>query len=104
MAKKGQLIGWKNCHDCGDKQCEVKLDKSGNPYGICFECQPPSQDMTYGRPARLERFKREGFRPVDPANPPAWAGGTPAPAPQPQPEPETKPAPQKKPRSLMDVD
>lgn len=71
---QGKLIGWKRCHDCNAK-CEVRLDKKGNPYGVCFECveSGASQDFSMGRKVRLDRFVREGFVPLEGTEAPAWA-------------------------------
>ncbi len=93
MAKKGQLIGFKQCNDCGDPHCEVRLDKNANPYGICFRCEPPSQDFTMGRAERLARFKRQGFRPAEGQPMPEWAKDAAPPSPTKKPDPA--PAPRK---------
>lgn len=89
---RGKLIGWRPCRWCG-KEAEVRSDKKENPYVICFECDPPAQEFTYGHKARVAVIMGAGFRPVTgQAAPPA----APSPAPAPEPAPAPAPAPKKK--------
>lgn len=99
MSRAGKVIGHAPCPYCGDKEAEVKSDKNGNPYIICFgssapgSCVKPSQHFTLGDPERIRMLLGGGkFRLLPGAEAPAWAVTPPAlPAPGPSPK-----APEKK--------
>jgi hypothetical protein len=89
MAKKG-LIGQVKCpyhHVCGNEQAEVRRDKNGNLYIVCYECEPVSQHFTLGAAQRVKALGLEAFveQPAPPALSPKPASGDP-----PKPEPAKK--------------
>lgn len=79
--KRGRVIGFAPCPYCASKDAEVKRDKNGNRYIICFDCPRPSQHFTHGDSAREEQF---------------FGGGRFRPLPAPAPKPPTPAAPPKK--------
>ena len=82
MAKAGKVLGHAPCPYCATKDAEVKHDKNGHPYIICFDCPRPSQHWTYGDEHRIKALLGGGkFRPLPGTEPPAWATESPKPAP-----------------------
>jgi Zn ribbon nucleic-acid-binding protein len=100
MAKTGRVIGHAQCPYCEDAHAEVKLDKNGHPYIVCFDCggdkKPCSQHFTLGDSKLVSRFFGGGkFKPLAGAELPeclqaVTAPGKPAPAPSPSPAPAPK--------------
>lgn len=71
-----KTIGTVKCpfsHVCGNQQADVRRDKKGHPYIICYECDPPSQHFSYGRAQRVKALALDAF----------VAAPAPAPAPKP---------------------
>jgi len=92
---RSQLIGFTTCPECDYPDAEVRLDKNGHPYRVCFQCAPPTQYFTRGAPDKVKRLT-DKMRPVNPstapAAAPASAASSPAPAPAPAGAPTAPPA------------
>lgn len=92
MVKPGKTIGHAPCPYCSDKGAEVKHDKNGAPYLICFECTPASQHFTRGDATRIQNLLGGGkFRPIAGMELPTWAAPAAASPPAP-PAPARQPA------------
>lgn len=71
---KGKVVGHATCPYCGDKDAEVKHDKRGNPYLICWACPKPSQHFTLGDAHRIKALLGgDKFRPLPGVELPTWA-------------------------------
>lgn len=104
----GRTVGHCACPYCQKKAAELKHDKNGHPYLVCFDCVPPSQHFTRGDPARVRNLLGEGGAKVvflPGVELPAWAKPpvAPAPAPKSAPKPVDKPAERKR-GSMMDTE
>lgn len=102
MSKKG-LVGLVRCpyHSvCGNDEAEVRRDKNGNLYVVCYECEPVSQHFTRGAPQRIKVLGLEAFV-EKPAPAPAPA---PAASPKPAREDPPQPAPSKKKGLFADLE
>lgn len=103
MSKKG-LVGLTKCpyHAvCGNDEAEVRLDKRGNLYIVCYECEPVSQHFTRGAPQRVKALHLESF--AEKAAP-APAPAPPAPSPKAAREDPPQPAPPKKKGLFSDLE
>lgn len=60
-----QVVGWLHCDDCGEP-VPVKLNKGGNPYYGCHQCnnqhRPQSSISREHFEGRMERFYLKGVK------------------------------------------
>lgn len=52
--EKGQVIGHQVCPECDRSGAEIKVDKAGNPYRWCPDCN--AQYFTRGDPRRVKNL------------------------------------------------
>jgi hypothetical protein len=98
MPKAGKCLGHAPCPYCAAK-AEVKHDKNGHPYLICFDCgdgASPSQHWTRGNAAKIKALLGGGkFTPLPGVELPEWAKAAAPPPSPPKPADPVPPAPPK---------